>query len=353
MNMPVMQIGKESECYPAAIVAPPPSPIPTGKGSRSAANDSFIKYLVKSSHVPELTLPETHRSYFPSTDIHQQPITIDYRLLTAYYHDSIQRLTKSAKEYGAFLITGHKISVEEARSRQSLQEAEFDREIPRGYQIDRREMSRGNFRESTIIWRRELTETGEGFGRLSKNIEDVSYELDRIAKEVIRGLSRARGGEKLLSVELEMEATVRIYRYVRGDQSELRKNMQKDEDADSAFILRVMFPIETLPESAHWSEGEGGPIAVHWRVDPVVVTCGRQLEEWSHGELKSACSPEPDFQIGISGLLIEYECFLTRSPPPPPTPRGNDQWTLSLAHQVLIVLVVSFLLKFLAEVWSP
>lgn len=159
-----MQIEAESEHHSAA---PPPSPIPTGKGSRSAANDTFVKYLVKSSHVPELTLPEP-RSYFPSTGLNQSPNTVDFKLLTSNDHDSIERLSTSARDFGAFLISGHGISLEEARSRSSRQEAErfpaisshqeaeFDREIPGGARIGGEEILRGYFRESTIVWRTEL-----------------------------------------------------------------------------------------------------------------------------------------------------------------------------------------------------
>lgn len=95
---------------------------------------------------------------------------------------------------------------------------------------------------------------------------------------MVRVLSRARGDSQMLAEELE--ATLRIYRYVRGDQSELSKNLQKDHEANSAFFLRVLLPVESSSESTLRLETEGGPASFHLRVDPipVVVTCGKQLE---------------------------------------------------------------------------
>ncbi|XP_058739824.1 uncharacterized protein LOC131612025 isoform X2 [Vicia villosa] len=78
---------------------PLPSPIPTGRGSRSAANEIFSKFLEKKLHLPELTLPELHQPPAPAEiDLWSLPLA------------SASLLQRSAKEFGAFRIRSHGIS---------------------------------------------------------------------------------------------------------------------------------------------------------------------------------------------------------------------------------------------------
>lgn len=92
--MPMIRCKSVSE-----ILAPLPSPIPTGRGSRSAANDVFIQFLEEKLQLPELTLPESH--------IPPAPAEIDLRFLP---HASAGMLLRSVKEFGAFRIRSHGIS---------------------------------------------------------------------------------------------------------------------------------------------------------------------------------------------------------------------------------------------------
>lgn len=89
-----------------------PPPIPTGKGLMSAADPEFSKYadITKEEQVPDLILPEHVRSNF------QEPSEIDYRLLLTGDDDSVQRLLKSAADFGVFLIIGHGLCSEEVKS---------------------------------------------------------------------------------------------------------------------------------------------------------------------------------------------------------------------------------------------
>ncbi|KAK9290542.1 hypothetical protein L1049_008712 [Liquidambar formosana] len=89
-----------------ASITPPPSPIPTGKGLRSAAVDDEIlsEYLQKSLQIPDLTLP---KSSFSASVHRLVPTEIDYRSIVSRERDSIDLLLRSAAEVGVFLIIGH------------------------------------------------------------------------------------------------------------------------------------------------------------------------------------------------------------------------------------------------------
>lgn len=79
-----------------------PPPIPTGKGSRSAANPAFSKYIDETKEIPELILPD----YFHRSD----PEEINYyELILQGDEDSVNRLLRSAADYGFFQLSGHGI----------------------------------------------------------------------------------------------------------------------------------------------------------------------------------------------------------------------------------------------------
>lgn len=89
-----------------------PPPIPTGKGSRSAADPEFSEYvdITKEEQVPVLILPEHVRGSS------EEPAEIDYRLLLTGDYDTVQRLLRSAADFGVFMIIGHGLCPEEVKS---------------------------------------------------------------------------------------------------------------------------------------------------------------------------------------------------------------------------------------------
>ncbi|ERN05382.1 hypothetical protein AMTR_s00007p00212040 [Amborella trichopoda] len=85
---------------------PPPSPIATGKGTRSAAiNDEiFTEYLERSLKIPHLQLPESHFSDQTSRRI---PAIISLPSLISRDPSSINRLLSSLKDFGCFELADH------------------------------------------------------------------------------------------------------------------------------------------------------------------------------------------------------------------------------------------------------
>lgn len=95
------------------IPAPPPSPIPTATGSRSAGNETFKTFLENSTHLPQLSLPESRfASGFNTT-----PAVVDFRsLVSSGCGEAVARMLRSVNEFGAFRIVNHGISGEEVLS---------------------------------------------------------------------------------------------------------------------------------------------------------------------------------------------------------------------------------------------
>jgi len=98
------------------IPAPLPSPIPTGRGMRSAASETFSQFLEKSLQLPELTLPGTH--------LPPAPAEIDLRSLP---HGSADLMLRSAREFGAFRIRCHGISGGELQTMADAAERVFQK----------------------------------------------------------------------------------------------------------------------------------------------------------------------------------------------------------------------------------
>lgn len=108
------------------IPVPLPSPIPTGRGTRSAANEIFSQFLEKTLQLPELTLPGPH--------LPPAPAEIDLRSLPLASADLLKR---SAKEFGAFRIRCHGIAGNELRT--VADEAESVFEDSKNVVIERKE----------------------------------------------------------------------------------------------------------------------------------------------------------------------------------------------------------------------
>lgn len=124
--------------------APPPSPIATGKGSRSAAvNDRILsEFLEKSLKIPDLSLPEPQ---FPARIARRIPAEIDLPSLLSRDKDSVRRFLESATDLGAFQIVGHGISAEEIESAVNGSDRIFRIPAERKKQLTRNRGTREDF----------------------------------------------------------------------------------------------------------------------------------------------------------------------------------------------------------------
>ncbi|KAF3447977.1 hypothetical protein FNV43_RR08684 [Rhamnella rubrinervis] len=233
--------------------APPPPPIPTAKGSRSASNEILTQFLEKSVHIPDLTLPASH---FTETASHQHtPAYVDLRSLASGATGSIDRLLGSAKEFGAFVITGHGISIDELQS--LVEEAESAK--------------------SEMVWVRSGNERTESLQRVigiesyrgfSGNMEKVADKLDAIA-ELLGGV---------FFEDAEKTTALSLYRYNHENAMELNTHLHNNETKVKLFDHALSLHLPFEPCEIRIRSEQGLNLCFDAIPEAMVVTVGKQLE---------------------------------------------------------------------------
>uniref|UniRef100_A0A2N9HKD1 Non-haem dioxygenase N-terminal domain-containing protein n=1 Tax=Fagus sylvatica TaxID=28930 RepID=A0A2N9HKD1_FAGSY len=291
--------------------APLPSPIPTGTGSRSAANEIFTEFLENSLQVPSLSLPE---SQFKSTTRHPIPANIDFRSLAGRARDSVDRLLRSAKEYGAFRIVGHGISSEELRL--LVEEAESVFQISEG----NLNLVESNGNREEIVWAPSMHERLESAGKLigtekyrnfSQNMENLASKLDNVAKQLIEIFTENAGKQYQKGIH-EKETVMTLYRYDQNDllMEQILSLPNENNGKSCGHALSLHIPID---HSQFHVQSKHGPLSFEEGPDTIVVTVGKQLEEWTLGEFKSVYG-EMIIVPECQGIRASYSVELKYSP---------------------------------------
>ncbi|KAF8007677.1 hypothetical protein BT93_K1619 [Corymbia citriodora subsp. variegata] len=348
---------------PAAL----PPPIPTGRGSRSAADEIFTRYLEASLRVPELTLlgPQHPR---------RAPDVIDLELLVQRDGASVHRLMRSAREFGAFRIRGHGVSDEESRSmaREAERVSEVLKRKMKGVQLheegdvagegcgwDKEEVMRICFK-GRIRWGQHYVEA-ETYRNLRRAIGEVTSKLDVVAQEVSQVLSENLRAQQPHERFEMAEPTLCVYRHVPGPHivpsPNARQSHKADEPVDYAFSIHL-----PIGESSgfYLRTSRSPPYTFPAIPGTVFVALGEPIEDRSDGELKSA-SWEPMFGHGYQDpdddiqndaeenfFSLEYKCsppWLDRSP-------DATQTVVSIHDQILIALFLACLIYSLLFLFS-
>ncbi|KAK4833988.1 hypothetical protein QYF36_014487 [Acer negundo] len=337
--------------------APPPSPIPTGRGSRSAANEILSDYLEKSLNVPELALPES--PILPTALHHQNhwiPEEIDLRSLVSREPESINRLLESSREIGAFTIEVHGVSDEELRS--------LEREAERVFRIlEKRDMGHRlhigapKDNKEEIVWVRSGNEImdqarkyigHELYQSFSEKMECVGSKLDDIAQQVRQVFMESLAGKQYEKRSLEKQNVLSIHKHNHNVADESGPIPEKNKNFhDQIFTLHL-----PTKQCRYCVQSEKGPIIFYAGPEVIIVTVGKQLEEWSLGEYKCVFGEmmsQPDLQA--SNFSIELKC-----PCPSLNPRHSfikrTHKTISIADQILIALIMAFLYHIFKFLWS-
>ncbi|KAK7294845.1 hypothetical protein RJT34_17742 [Clitoria ternatea] len=322
------------------IPAPLPSPIPTGRGTRSAANEIFSQFLEKTLQLPELTLPGHH--------LPPAPAEIDVRLLP---HASADLMLRSAREFGAFRIRCHGISGNELETMADEAERVFresknvvERNEPGGEMIPCVRSSKGAL---------EFTPHNNIGDQTRRNfwvhMGNVASRMDSIVEQVTLVLQQRMSTEFRERIE-DTECMIYLCRYPHDVPKQNDGVSVREKDRLRDHALRFYLPMERC---IFYVQTERGPLSFDAGPENIVVTVGKQLEVWSDGAFKFVPGEMifmPSFQSSHASFSIELMCSAASSNQNQNL--DNSDKIISLTDQILIVLCLAFLYKFLYFIFS-
>ncbi|WCJ27819.1 2-oxoglutarate (2OG) and Fe(II)-dependent oxygenase superfamily protein [Euphorbia peplus] len=328
----------EKEC---TISAPPPSPIPTARGSRSAANDILSDYLENSVNIPDLSLPQ------PQIPIRSIPLQIDYHSLLYGDYATVELLLRSAREFGAFRIACRGIFVDDLQT--------FVQESDRIFKsLEETDMGK---RESfdkdgkyQIIWSRSSGMAGMKnrligkHRQFSEKMESIGRKLDMIAellgKIFEENIARMEFGKKLLG----KESIFSLYRYNQNYNIAAGDPFSSNEIGRKICDYTWCLHLPATP-SQFFVRSENGLLSFEGSPDTIVVIVGQRIEEWSMGDFKCVCKEvicEPHLQRTQPSFCLELKCLSLNFEP---DYCKSCHKTISLRDQMLIMLLLYFLYK--------
>ncbi|CAI9768413.1 unnamed protein product [Fraxinus pennsylvanica] len=312
--------------------ASPPPPIPTGKGSRSAVDPALSEYIDKSIHIPELTLPEHVHSI--------KPLDIDYQLLISMDddNDSISRLSTSARGLGIFRIFGHGISSEELRSTLVDSEQIFGLPVKCCTNYGDHEKFVWCDDDKEFIEKGKIVLGEQKFQIFRQNMENVAIKLKAIAEELAKVIAPSAINQSPEQVQLG-ESTMSIYRYHRANIIDRIPSLVEEKCQESCqYTLKLHLLLES-GEFCLQSESHSSSFGAS--NDTIVVTMGKELEEWRDRELKSAGGEllfRPYLQTNHPSFSIEQKwssCNLNGI-------QNDSNKRISVVDQILILLLAIF-----------
>ena len=317
------------------IPAPLPSPIPTGRGSRSAANEIFSQFLEKKQQLPELTLPEPH--------VPPAPAEIDLRSLT---RSSAYLLLRSAKEFGAFRIRCHGIPGNELETIAEEAKCVFE-DSKKVYVEGRGEEIIPCVRSSNGAL--EFTADNETHRKFWIHMGNVASILDNIVQQVTLALQQDNSQDFKKRFQ-ETESMICLCRYPHDNTPKKTEGvLEKSKGILFEHALRFYLPME---HCIFYVQTERGPLSFDADPEHIVVTVGKQLEEWSHGVFKSVPGEMifmPSFSSSNESFSIELTCLASTNLN---HILNNFDKIISLNDQILIVICFVFLYKFIYFIFS-
>nr|GMC81836.1 Gibberellin 2-beta-dioxygenase [Ipomoea batatas] len=217
---------------------PPPSPIPTGKGSRSAVDSVLSEYIDQTQIVPELSLPQNAQRWVPAE--------IDYRSIKFRDSEAIEKISKSISDDGVFLVSDHGgFSTGELRSILIDNQWTFALLTP-----DHNDRRRGGYNEKYVwsISDKKTLEKGKYAAHqqeilqiLSQEMENVGTKLKEMAQELSPVVLGSRSGQPATKTKLC------IYRstYNSTQQSSIIDNDQSDDPLLlSKYGFSLLLPLQ-------------------------------------------------------------------------------------------------------------
>ncbi|XP_010253121.1 PREDICTED: uncharacterized protein LOC104594514 isoform X2 [Nelumbo nucifera] len=268
--------------------APPPSPIATAKGLRSAAVDDKVlsEYLERTLQIPDLTLPEF---CFPENARSWIPSRVDLRSLISKDEDSIRQVLGSAAEFGTFLIIGHGISADELQS--MLLEAKCAPEIPAEKRriINRNLNGRGEVHEE-LFWfcagegKKETLREEIGpdrYRRFSKNTDNIESKLEAIADAVGQILFQHKRVQHQLDGINTRGSVICFHRLIANPNATTTRDEDDDDEREhTSSHHHALLSLHLHPSDQEFDvQTRQGLLSFTAGADTIVVTIGKQLED--------------------------------------------------------------------------
>nr|GLL24396.1 uncharacterized protein LOC109159047 [Ipomoea trifida] len=255
---------------------PPPSPIPTGKGSRSAVDSVLSEYIDQTQIVPELSLPQNAQRWVPAE--------IDYRSIKFRDSEAIEKISKSISDDGVFLVTDHGgFSTGELRSILIDNQWTFALLSP-----DHNDRCRAGYNEKYVwsISDNKLTlEKGKYAANqqeilqiLSQEMENVATKLKEMAQELSQVVLGSENGQPATKTKSD-ETKLCIYRSTYKQCSMIDEEEQSDDHPLlllSKYGFSLLLPLQPTEfyvkakaSSFRTTTADTVIVAIgHWRTPP-------------------------------------------------------------------------------------
>ncbi|XP_058074197.1 1-aminocyclopropane-1-carboxylate oxidase 1 [Magnolia sinica] len=359
---------------PPTFRAPPPSPIATASGRRSAvANDNELaEFLENSLRVPHLVLPDP---LFPLEVSAGNPPEIDFRSLNSAGSESVMKLLDSVAGVGCFQLVNHGISGDLVGAVRAAAGGIFRISPEKKAMLSRSPEMVYGFEEEVsetmseeFFWgsRDEKEREGlkalmegvwpDGFSNFSQKTEILSKAIEMVAGKVVQilleNMENRSFHETLQREDDAIGPVLCLYKHGRKISSGQWVSSLKSD------VIRMLIGRSDYSHALcmHLCDGcsdfhfysKKGWMSFCPNKEAIVVTVGDQIQAWSDGLYKHVIG-RPIFQmqdedsISMAFLYSPPSMVLVQSPS---SPSCRDK-SISLGQQVIVAICLTLLYHFL------
>nr|XP_043637534.1 1-aminocyclopropane-1-carboxylate oxidase 3 [Erigeron canadensis] len=351
---------------PLDFRAPPPSPVAAGRRSSVANDEILTEFLHRSLRVPDLVLPDR---VFPRQNSKIQNLPkLDFKALNNS-SSGFDQVIDVIAQTGCFELVNHGISGQLLSSvvdsgagvfRLSQEKKSIvSRSAERLYGFvefhgDEKELNEEFVwcRDDSLklvmekVWADQYSNFSEKMEALMCKIENISEVLVQLF--LARFSLKPRFDDDDDGVKKKEIAGSLCYLYKHCSDSEIISNDDQYMDSLRYDVIRMLIRGSEHSHTLcfHVCDGSSefhvyskkGWVSFSPDTNALIITIGDQLQTWSEGKYKHVIG-RPIFK----GDLEDYISMAFLYSPPPPIPKIQKDNTISFGHQVLFVLILTFL----------
>ncbi|XP_057804728.1 uncharacterized protein LOC131020089 [Salvia miltiorrhiza] len=310
-----------------------PPPIPTAKGVRSAADPILSEQIDRSAaQIPELKLPQ-HVAL-------SKPDEISYESLVSREDESVRGLLRSVRDFGAVGISDHGIPTEELRfALGNYSDRIFTVEYRTSYG-DHEQIEWGG--DDRRIAEEAAAAIGEqNYQIFRQKMDNAAIKLEAIAKELADVIAQSGINQYHETIKFG-ESKFSIQRYNRTNRNSSSVSSETRQESEPYALSLHLF----LESGEFRLKHDLSLVSFETKPESLIVTTGKQIEEWSVGEIKSAEGKfmvKPLLHTSKASLSLRQKWTISKS---------KSDKAISLSEQILILLVIALLYKFVSYIFS-